>query len=100
MKNYTFAWKIKQLGWEEVDVREYNNSQNEMREFIEEMSKIVCKARCGWKGVHYKVVKNALGGVSEYMVLYTSDGDEHGRWIPISGNSKGCNFSVLGENLW
>jgi hypothetical protein len=33
-----------------------------------------------------------------YMVLCV---DGHGeRWIPIDGNSKGCNLQVLGENIW
>lgn len=101
MKNYTYAWKVKQLGYEEeVDVREYTDYQKEMKEFVEELSKVVCKARCGWRGVHYKVMRNVNGGTSEYMVLYTSTGDDDGRWIPVSGNSKGCNLSVLGENLW
>ena len=100
MKNYTYAWKVRQLGWEEVDVREYNNYQLEMREFIKELSGVVWKAKCGWRGVNYKVVKNANGDTDEYMVLYTSTGDNDGRWIPVSGNSKGCNLSVIGENLW
>lgn len=100
MKNYTYAWKVMQLGWEEIDVREYTCSQLEMREFIKELSNLVWKAKCGWRGVNYKVMKHKDGGTTEYMVLYTSTGDNDGRWIPISGNSKGCNLSVIGENLW
>lgn len=101
MKNYTYAWKVMQLGYdEEVDVREYTCSQLEMREFVEELSKLVWKAKCGWKGVHYKIMRNSNGSTNEYMVLYTSTGDNDGRWIPVSGNSKGCNLSVIGENLW
>jgi len=30
--------------------------------------------------------------------LYVDGGGQ--RYIPINGNSKGCNLSVLGENLW
>jgi hypothetical protein len=101
MKNYTYAWKVKQIGYdEEVDVSEYTSNQKEMKEFVEELSKIVWKARCGWRGVNYKVMKNVNGEINEYMVLYTSTGDNDGRWIPVSGNSKGCNLSVIGENLW
>ncbi len=100
MKNYTYAWKVKQSGYEEIDVREYTGSQTEMKQFIDDLSKIVWKAKCGWRGVHYKVVKNKEGYTKEYMVLYTSERDNDGRWIPIDGNSKGCNLSVIGENLW
>lgn len=100
MKNYTYAWKVKHLGWEEIDVREYTDWQKEMREFVKELSKVVLKAKCGWRGVNYKVMRNASGCTNEYMVLYTSTGDNDGRWVPVSGNSKGCNISVLGENLW
>lgn len=34
----------------------------------------------------------------KFMVLYA--GEHDARWIPITGNSKGCNIEVLGENLW
>ena len=43
----------------------------------------------------YKTYPEAI---REYMVLCVDGRTE--RWIPIDGNSKGCNFSVLGENLW
>ena len=42
------------------------------------------------------------GSIEKYMVLYVGAQKEvnGGRWIPITGNSKGCCLSVLGENLW
>lgn len=99
MKNYTYGWDIKDKGYVELPVTEYTENQMDMMEFIKSMSSVIVEARCGWSGVRYEVVKHSeRGDVLEYMVLYCNGGGS--RWIPIKGNSKGCNFSVLGENLW
>ena len=99
MKNYTYGWDIKDKGYVELPVSEYTEEQIDMKKFVESMSAVIVEARCGWSGVRYGVVKhNERGDVLEYMVLYCNGGGD--RWIPIMGNSKGCNFSVLGENLW
>ena len=42
--------------------------------------------------------RNDSDYVESYMVLQVDGHDV--RWIPIDGNSKGGNLSVLGENLW
>ncbi len=99
MKNYTYGWVIKDKGYVELPVTEYTDEQMDMRKFIKSMSAVIVEARCGWDGVRYEVVKhNEIGNVLEYMVLYCNGGGS--RWIPITENSKGSNFSVLGENLW
>ena len=97
MKNYMYAHTIKERGFIEVSESEYTESQIDMKNFVESMSEIVKSAKCGWDGVKYKVME-CYGYVDIFMVLYCIDGGE--RWIPINGNSKGCNFTVLGENLW
>lgn len=97
MKNYTYEWVIKDRGYIEVSETEYTDNQNNMKKFVESMSEIIREARCGWDGVKYKVMKHEINGIDVYMVLYCDGGE---RWIPINGNSKECNFSVLGENLW
>ena len=98
MKNYTYGWDIKGRGYVALPVAEYTDYQLDMGEFIKSMSGVIGNARCGWDGVRYEVMKHEkTGGTAEYMVLYCDGGE---RWIPISGNSKGANFSVLGENLW
>lgn len=97
MKNYTYGWKLENMGYTELPENDFTDSMFEMKEFINDMSMVIKNANCGWDGVWYKVME-CRGGHSEYMVLHI---DGHGeRWIPISGNSKGANFSVLGENLW
>lgn len=98
MKNYTYKWKLDELGFVEVSKEEYSDSQKDMMEFIENMSNIIKSANCGWDGVRYALMKNTKHDYySAYMVLYCKGAE---RWIPIEGNSKGCNFSVLGENIW
>lgn len=99
MKHYTYGWVIKDKGYVELPVDAYTAEQMDMMEFIKSMSTVIVEARCGWSGVRYEVMKhNERGDVLEYMVLYCNGGGE--RWIPITANSKGSNFSVLGENLW
>ena len=98
MKNYTYGWLIKERGYIELPVDEYSVHQRIMKGFIDSMSTIIANADCGWSGVRYEVMRNGNGYTEEYMVLYCNNGGS--RWIPISGNSKGYNFTVLGENLW
>ena len=98
MKNYTYGHVIKDRGFIELPVGEYTEHQLDMGKFINSMSSVIADARCGWDGVRYEVmIHEKTGGTAEYMVLHCDGGE---RWIPISGNSKGANFSVLGENLW
>ena len=97
MKNYTYGWLLKKRGLVEVPESEYNTIQNENKDFIEKLSDVVVTAKCGWDGVKYQVMKDG-DCYDEYMVLCVDGHDE--RWIPISGNSKGCNIQALGENLW
>ena len=98
MQNYTYGWVLRDKGYVERPVEQYSDAQNEMNKYIELLSNVVVEAQCGWDGVQYKVMENPWGGNEQYMVLCV---DGHGeRWIPITGNSKGCNLQVIGENLW
>lgn len=97
IKNYTYGWILKDQGFVEVPEADYTVRQMEMKEFINLMSKVIASAKCGWDGVKYKVMRYTDNSIGKFMVLYCDGGE---RWIPINGNSKGCNFSVLGENLW
>ena len=101
-KNYTYGWMLKQKGFVEVPESEYTERQKEDKAFIDMLSNVVWKAGCGWTGVKYKVMRYTDGSIEKYMVLYVGaqDNVDGGRWIPISGNSKGCNLAVLGENLF
>lgn len=98
MKNYTFGWKLREQGYVEVPEEQYTDRQKDMQQYIQLLSDVVRKANCGWSGVEYKVMKYIDGSIEKYMRLWVEDGGS--RWIPITGNSMGCNLSVLGENLW
>lgn len=98
MKNYTYGWCLRDKGYVEISESEYTDAQKDMREYINLLSEVVAKARCGWDSVQYKVMKNKWTSNEAYMVLCVDGYGE--RWIPITGNSKGCNLQVLGENLW
>lgn len=98
MKNYTYGWKLREQGYVEVPEEQYTDRQRDMQQYIQLLSEVVRKANCGWSGVEYKVMKYIDGSIEKYMRLWVEDGGS--RWIPITGSNKGCNFSVLGENLW
>ena len=100
MSNYVHKYYVKQvLGFEEVSENEYTTYQHEHKAFISKLSDVLKAARCGWDEVKYKVMRHPTSGSEEsYMVLCV--GSDEVRWIPIGGNSKGCNLEVLGENLW
>lgn len=97
--NYTYGWVLKDRGYVEVPESEYTERQIDTKNFVESMSKVINSAQCGWDGVRYGAMKihDDTEYYEEFMILYCDGGE---RWIPISGNSKGANFSVLGENLW
>lgn len=100
MKNYLYGFQLKERGYVEVNESEYTDFCKDMKNFIDSLSMVIKNAKCGWDGVAFKVMKNeneACCYQETFMVLHCDGGE---RWIPISGNSKGCNFSVLGENLW
>lgn len=98
MKNYTYKWSLESKGCVELDSDKYTDKMKAMNKYIDMLSDVVAEACCGWDGVKYSVIKNPSGSIDEYMELYVIDGGN--RMIPISGNSKGCNLAVLGENLW
>ena len=100
MKNYTYGWILEDRGYTMVSEEEFTEAQIDMGNFIEAMSAIIRASHCGWSGVKYRIMRDMYGNMEEYMVLHGDSTELGGRWIPISGNSKGCNFSVLGENLW
>jgi hypothetical protein len=98
MKNYTYGWKLKDMGYVEIPNSEYTNSMCDTKAYIAVLSNAIVIAKCGWDSVEYKAMRCQNGDINEFMVLCVDGCGE--RYIPISGNSKGCNFSVLGENLW
>ena len=99
MKNYTYGYLLKQQGFVEIPEDSYSDRQKDMCEYIKVLSEAVSKANCGWDGVRYAVMQYSDDSIEKYMVLWSED-INNGRWIPITGNSKGACLSALGENLW
>lgn len=101
MKNYyTYRWVLLNKGFQEKPEAEYTDYQKDKKNFVDDLSKIVKKANCGWDGVEYKVMQ--LGnGYEEYMILYVGCTAGSGeRWIPVTGNSKAAFFNALADNFW
>jgi hypothetical protein len=72
------------------------NHQRYIHRFIRPAVKA---ANCGWSDVQYICIKYPDSDhIYPYMVLCVNDKPE--RWIPVDGNSDGCNLQVIGENLW
>lgn len=108
MKNYTYRHVLEQNGYIELPAERYSKTEIDMKNFVKSMSPILSASNSGWDGVRYAVLYHYIYKTAArnpestarkpYMVLYTNEGAE--RYIPIEGNSKACNFSVLGENIW
>ena len=98
MKNYTYGLRLREQGFVEIPEDSYSERQKDMQQYIAILSEAVRQAKCGWSGVRYAVMQYIDDSIEKYMVLWVDGGGE--RWIPITGNSKGCCLSVLGENLW
>ena len=98
MKNYFDKQYLEYTGYTEIPKIKFSKAQEEMYDFINSISPIIKNAKCGWDGVYFTVMEHPNNTeLHEFMVLYSGS---YGRYIPVNGNSKGCNFSVLGENLW
>lgn len=90
MKNYTYGWKLKERGYTEIPECEYTERQKEMKKYIEMLSNVVKETKCGWDELKYKVMSHK-GEFNEKFMALCVNGSE-ARWIPITGNSKGCNL--------
>ena len=104
MKNYIYKFQVGNGydSWEEVPEEQYTERKKEHKEFIDMLSAVVKKAKCGWDEVKYKVIKYEAGTDGEcfdtFMVLCVDEREV--RWIRITGNSMGANLEALGKNLW
>ena len=97
MKNYIYKEELRGK-YVEVPEAEYTDRQKDMKEFVDMLSNVVATAKCGWDGVWYKVMEYEDGSIEKFMVLHV--GGDGVRWIPINGNSKGCNLEMIGKSLW
>lgn len=103
MSNFNYVWTFtifdsrKGQMCSEDDLTELQKKHGKyVRDFL---APAVRAANCGWSDLKYIGIKYpGSDHIYPYMVLYVNDKPE--RWIPVDGNSEGCNLQVLGENLW
>lgn len=106
MKNYTYGWKLKEYGWEEIPWKDWDNLHNgrlyKKKDFYVNsyLLPAVTKAKCGWEKVIYKIFKNNFGGYEEYIVLCYDNHNDDGRYINVSGNSLGAIAQTVFDNIW
>lgn len=101
MSNYLYTHTILDerkgeiCGWSD-----YQNIHLKHHQYIRDyIAPAVKAAKCGWDDVKYILVKYPNSTYRyPYMVLCVDD--HPARWIPVDGNSDGCNLQVIGENLW
>ena len=98
MKNYFLSKSANEYGYIEIPESEHTDNQKNMKTYIDILSNMIIKIDCGWDGVRYKVMSYYGEYIEEFMVLYAKG--KEARWIPITGNSKKCNFDALIENMW
>lgn len=101
MKNYYSNRFINEYGYTEVPESEYTDNQTDMKAYIDILSDVIVKAKCGWGEVRYKVMSHheEFEEYKEEFMVVCADGEEV-RWIPITGNSKAYNLYALGDNIW
>ncbi len=100
-KNYLYTFTIlDERGGRVCDLNELTSSHINHQTYVHRFLRPAVKAaNCGWSDLKYLCIKYPNNDhIYPYMVLYVNDRPE--RWIPVDGNSDGCNLQVIGENLW
>lgn len=102
MSGRTYGWALRNDGFVEVSENEYTEHHKEKQKFLNNVSAVVLQAECGWHRVVYKLMRRGKDYEAEYAVLLTKSNDSStgGRWINISGSSKGAILRAIGENLF
>ena len=99
-KNYLYTHVILEERKGEICFNDWSDMHRQHAHYVlMYLAPAVRHANCGWSDVRYICVKYpGSDHIYPYMVLYVNDKPE--RWIPVDGNSDGCNLQVIGENLW
>ena len=100
-KNYLYTHTILDERKGQICIaNELSESQQKHHKYVHDfLAPAVRAADCGWSDLKYIGVKYPNSDyIYPYMVLYVNGRPE--RWIPVDGNSDGCNLQVIGENLW
>ena len=105
MSNYTYGWKLKENGWEEIPWREwadlkgaetYGKKDHYVNNYL---MQAIRESNSGWENVKYKLLKKDEY-IEEYIVLCCDTKTDEGRYINVSGNSLAAIGQVAFDNLF
>lgn len=105
---YTYGWKLKEAGWEEIPYNEwadlkgvetYNRKDFYVNNYL---MQAIRESNSGWKNVKYKLFKRKgnEGSIEEYIVLCYDTKTDEGRYINVTGNSLAAIGQVAFDNLF
>lgn len=105
MSNYTYDFKLKEDGWEEVPYDEwadlkgaetYNRKDYYVSNYLRPA---ITESNSGWANVKYKIFRNGRY-IEEYVVLCYDTKTDEGRYINVSANSLAAIGQVAFGNLF
>ena len=105
MSNYTYGWKLKEDGWEEIPWREWADLKGAetygKKDFYVDnyLMQAIRESNSGWENVKYKLLKKDEY-IEEYIVLCCDTKTDEGRYINVSGNSLAAIGQVAFNNLF
>ena len=105
MSNYTYGWKLKEDGWEEIPWREWADLKGAETYCKKDyyvsnyLMQAIRESNSGWENVKYKLFKKD-GYIEEYIVLCYDTKTDEGRYINVSGNSLAAIGQVAFDNLF
>lgn len=105
MSNYTYGWKLKENGWEEIPWREWADLKGaetygkKDRYINNYLMQAIRESNSGWENVKYKLFKKDKY-IEEYIVLCYDTKTDEGRCINVSGNSLAAIGQVAFDNLF
>lgn len=105
MSNYTYGWKLKEDGWEEIPWREWADlkgveTYGKKDYYVSNyLMQAIRESNSGWENVKYKLFKKDEY-IEEYIVLCCDTKTDEGRYINVSGNSLAAIGQVAFDNLF
>ena len=105
MANYTYGWKLKEDGWEEIPWREWADlkgaeTYGKKDYYVSNyLMQAIRESNSGWENVKYKLLKKDEY-IEEYIVLCCDTKTDEGRYINVSGNSLAAIGQVAFDNLF
>lgn len=93
---------LTQNGYAFADEIEYSDEQKHKREFVSKyLEPAIVASNCGWKSVHYYLMKRFNRYYSEYVVLgYNENDPAEGNYICVSMDSLSSIMLDVVDNIY